>query len=350
MGQRFGVTGGDIGAYYGSDPAINIQDFNNIRLDRGPNTGDARHRFLADWIYELPSLKNLNPIARTALGGWEVAGIFNTRTGEPLTLTQPCGPWHCRPDHAAGSVNPIVANWENVGTPRCVVGARCSVLYLDRAAFTAVPLNPNTRIAVRAGNVANGYLRTPLTWNVDFSLSKNFKLRERMNLQVRADMFNSLNHVNYNGPNTDISSATFGEINGAGAMRVVQLERALYLVAPLMLVSGSTSVETPAARMALRRTSATAAELRRFMPRCTPSAMRSGVQPWLFFVVERFHRAGDWPDMALMAGNGRTGPARHHAWRSSFTLSSTAFTSLPSSSATFHRFQALFLGAGVFAR
>jgi len=58
---------------------------------------------------------------------------------------------------------------------------------------------------------------------VDFSLSKNFKVRERMNLQIRADMFNFLNHVNYSDPSSGLNSATFGEINGAGGMRVIQL-------------------------------------------------------------------------------------------------------------------------------
>ena len=36
-------------------------------------------------------------------------------------------------------------------------------------------------------------------------------------------MFNALNHVNLSGPSTGINGATFGEINGAGGMRVVQL-------------------------------------------------------------------------------------------------------------------------------
>ena len=36
-------------------------------------------------------------------------------------------------------------------------------------------------------------------------------------------MFNALNHVNYNAPTTDITSAFFGLIRGAGAQRTVQL-------------------------------------------------------------------------------------------------------------------------------
>ena len=66
-------------------------------------------------------------------------------------------------------------------------------------------------------------MRGPGSWTADLNVSRNFRLHERVNLQVRADMFNALNHVNLSGPATGINSATFGEINGAGGMRVIQL-------------------------------------------------------------------------------------------------------------------------------
>lgn len=227
-GKGLGVTGGDIGAYYGSDPAINIQEFNNPRADRGPNSGDATHRLLADWIYELPRFSSFgNPFVRQALGGWQAAGILSVRSGEPVTVTQPCASqWHCRPDVGGGQ--PLVLdNWKENSTTRCIAGARCSVQYINRSAFVAVPVDPRTRIAIRSGGAANGIMRNPATWTVDFALSKNFKLRERINLQIRGDMFNFLNHVNYGGPSSGIDGATFGEINGAGGMRVVQLNARL---------------------------------------------------------------------------------------------------------------------------
>src|SRR6185295_8226317 len=118
--------------------------------------------------------------------------------------------------------NLTLDNWKENTTTRCIAGARCSVQYLNRSAFTLVPVNAVTRIAVRPGNAANGIVRVPSTWGVDMQVSKNFRVAEKMNLQIRADMFNFFNHVNYNGPNTDITSASFGEINGAGGMRVVQ--------------------------------------------------------------------------------------------------------------------------------
>ncbi len=99
--------------------------------------------------------------------------------------------------------------------------------YINRSAFVPVPVDPRTRIAIRSGGAANGIMRNPATWGMDFALSKNVKVRERMNLQIRADMFNFLNHVNYGGPSTGIDGATFGEINGAGGMRLVQLNAKL---------------------------------------------------------------------------------------------------------------------------
>lgn len=221
--KSLGISGGDIGAYYGSDnDSNNIQDFNNPRADRGPNPGDAAHRVVADWVYELPRFSKANPLIRGLIGGWEVSGIMNMRSGERVTVTEPCASdWYCRPDYVGGSTS--FANWKERSTTQCTVGARCSVQYLDRAAFALVPINAQTRIAIRPGNLGNGALRGPATWSTDFSFARNFRLHERMNLQFRTDMFNATNHVNYSSPNSNLSSATFGEISGAGGMRVIQL-------------------------------------------------------------------------------------------------------------------------------
>jgi len=226
-GKGLGVTGGDIGAYYGADADIRIQDFHNPRADRGPNTGDATHRFLADWVYNLPQFSAAGlPLLRHVFGGWEVSGIFSARSGEPVGISQNCASeWHCRPDYVGGKT--VLDNWKENSTTRCIVGARCSVQYLNRNAFALVPVDPRTRIAIRPGNLGNWNIRNPSTWGVDFALAKNFKVHEGLKLQIRADMFNFLNHVNYGGPSGGADGATFGEINGAGGMRVIQLNARL---------------------------------------------------------------------------------------------------------------------------
>jgi outer membrane receptor protein involved in Fe transport len=221
-GKGLGITGSDIGAYYGSDnDQVNIQEFDNPRADRGPNQGDSTHRFVGDWVYILPRLTHAPSALRHVVGGWEIAGIISARTGERLIITETCASnWHCRPDYVGGPT--IVDNWQQADTTRCVVGARCSVQYLNRAAFQLVPVDPGTRIAIRPGNLGNGAVRGPGSWTTDLNLSRNFAITERVRLQIRADMFNALNHVNLSGPSTGLNGATFGEINGAGGMRVVQ--------------------------------------------------------------------------------------------------------------------------------
>jgi hypothetical protein len=227
LSKSLGISGGDIGAYYGSDnDSNNIQDFNNPRADRGPNPGDAAHRFIADWVYELPRLSNSNPLIRHTVGGWEVSGIFSTRSGERITVTQNCASdQYCRPDYVGGPTT--FANWKENPTTRCPVGARCGIQYLNPAAFALVTVDPKSRIAIRPGTLGNASLRNPATWSVDISLAKNFKLREQMNLQFRTDMFNATNHVNYGSPGANLNSATFGEITSAGGMRVIQLNAKL---------------------------------------------------------------------------------------------------------------------------
>jgi hypothetical protein len=106
--KGLGITGLDIGAYYGSDN----------------DQGTCGHRFLS------------------------------ARTGSRLIISETCASnWFCRPDYVGGAT--IVDNWQQANTTRCTVGARCNVQYLNRAAFALVPVDPNSRIAIRPGNLGN---------------------------------------------------------------------------------------------------------------------------------------------------------------------------------------------------
>lgn len=226
-GKGLATAGGDVGAYYQGDAEYYIQDFDSYHLSRGPATGDALHRLLADAIYELPRLAGAPGAVRRVLGGWEVAGIFNLRSGEPAIVTQTCASdVHCRPDYAGGSI--VLPNWDrNLVGSRCPAFGHCPLQYLNPAAFARVPLSPASRIAGRPGNVGTGLVRGPASWGVDTSLARNFNLRESLRLQFRADWFNAINRVNYGGPSTGADSPTFGQIGGAGGMRTVQLNARL---------------------------------------------------------------------------------------------------------------------------
>jgi len=62
---------------------------------------------------------------------------------------------------------------------------------------------------------------------VDFSLAKNFTIRENMRLQIRTDLFNALNHTNLSGLRTSINDAFFGQLLSTTGARIVQLNARL---------------------------------------------------------------------------------------------------------------------------
>jgi len=58
---------------------------------------------------------------------------------------------------------------------------------------------------------------------MDVTLAKNVALHGTTRLQLRADAFNVLNHVNLNNPNTNVVSPDFGRITGAASARTGQI-------------------------------------------------------------------------------------------------------------------------------
>jgi hypothetical protein len=66
-------------------------------------------------------------------------------------------------------------------------------------------------------------LSAPGSKNVDMGLFRNFKFKERFNLQARGEFTNAFNFVNLGTPTLTLSSAAFGTIRSAGTMRQVQL-------------------------------------------------------------------------------------------------------------------------------
>jgi len=209
-GKGLSTMGGDPGAYYGADNVSFNQEFFDLTKDRGVSAGDIKHNLSSEWLYDLPAFAGYHSILRQVLGSWQLSSILIAQSGGAINVTQAGTPLHnVRPDYNGGvAVNP---DW------------RKTLVYLNRAAFTQVPINSVSRATVRPGNLGPNAFRGPGSWTVDLGLGKNFPIREKIRLQFRADMFNSLNHVNYSNPQTAITSATFGQIQSTGTMRVIQL-------------------------------------------------------------------------------------------------------------------------------
>ena len=82
------------------------------------------------------------------------------------------------------------------------------------AAFTVNDLYPITPTHYAYGDAGRNLLHGPGSETVNFSVFKNFPLRERMKLQFRFESFALFNHTNFGMPDTGVYSGTFGVISG----------------------------------------------------------------------------------------------------------------------------------------
>ncbi len=168
----------------------------------------------ASFIYELPGMGGGQGVTNAVLGGWQISGIAQARTGGALTVTQPSGIGNSRPD-VAPDVDLVMADWKD----SCVASG-CT--YLNTAGFVRVPVVPATNATVRPGTYMPEMVRGPGDFLLHTTLAKSFLSGRASRLQVRADIFNVLNRKNYNNPNGNINNANFGRITGAGRARVFQ--------------------------------------------------------------------------------------------------------------------------------
>ena len=154
------------------------QDPGNLPAERGPSLFDTRDRFTAAINYELPSSGS-----RPRLGsGWELNSIVTIQSGRPIPIansTDTSGRFYFnqRPNVVPG-VNPILPNW----TP--------STGYLNPLAFIQPAYGT-------FGDLGRDSIFGPGYANVDFSITKNTRLTERLNLQLRVEFFNIFNHPNF---------------------------------------------------------------------------------------------------------------------------------------------------------
>jgi hypothetical protein len=165
-------------------------------LQRGPSDFDVRHQFTLNFVYDIPSAHIDNAAGRFLTSGWELTSIFSARSALPFSIGIPT-------DQAATAgfistgvhvaqrpdFNPKAAGC-NATTPQGgVTGDRNN--YLNLACFPYPA--PGT-----LGNLPRNALRGLPLQDLDFSIFKNDKLfRERLNVQFRAEMFNILNHANF---------------------------------------------------------------------------------------------------------------------------------------------------------
>ena len=187
-----------------------------------------------NFVYELPfgpgkRWWNVSGFAGKVLGGWQVSGIAQFRTGRPITFISGRGTLN----RSARSGN----NTPNTTLTLSELQSRTGVFFDPR---TGLPLlvdpeligpdgraNPAFFTHPGAGEVGRLSL-TPVDgpgyWNVDTALIKRVRFKERLGLELRLEAFNVFNHTNFSVPNSlNIDDTDFGKINATFDPRILQL-------------------------------------------------------------------------------------------------------------------------------
>ncbi len=183
--------------------------FAPVGYNRGRSSLDRTHILSINGIYELPfgkgrkHLNNINSAGNAVLGGWQLSGIYNFTSGDPLTFYTPGG---------------TLGN--GYGTRANIVGNLSVANPSANQWFNASALAPAPAIAYGSSGI--GILDGPADHVLDTSLSKKFQITESKFIQFRWEMFNMPNTVNLNDPGTTQGQGSTGKIFSAGAARSMQ--------------------------------------------------------------------------------------------------------------------------------
>ena len=167
----------------------------NPRLDRGNADFDVRHRVVFSALYEVPFAKNANGFVRQVFGGWELAPIFNAQTGYPFSVWDSSNSNELTPRYAplGGAVFPLSGK----ANPPATGPNTFSYLTLPAANNFNNPVLKFSDLGPFPANMTRrNEFRGPNHWWLDLGVYKNFKLTERVGLQLRGEAFNLPNHAN----------------------------------------------------------------------------------------------------------------------------------------------------------
>ena len=177
-------------------------------LDRGRALIDRRHVLNGSLVLGLPGFEDKSSFMKNVLGDWQVTSIVSLASGYPLTIF-------------SGNVPGLSSNGAASGTgqvnnqrPNLVAGVDCRASggpaeqWLNPAAWTLNGFQIGS-----LGNSGRGVCDGPGFFQADLALYKNIKLAGRAKLQLRAEVFNVFDKVNFTTNNGDNINASYNPAN-----------------------------------------------------------------------------------------------------------------------------------------
>lgn len=217
----------------------------NDPLDFGQQYGLAAfnrpQRLVISYSYDLP-YHHSEGFSGKVLGGWQISGVTTVQDGEPFTVTDsnagyiyygsggvPFGGGGVRAElnsantgkcSAAGVCQSIGVATSGSNYQRVLSGLTGGNGWINKSAYGSAPCIGGTVPGACAasgggtgfGNSGVGAIMGPGQFNWDFSLIKNTKITEVLNMQFRTEFYNLWNHPQFNPPLQNVGAASVGQI------------------------------------------------------------------------------------------------------------------------------------------
>jgi hypothetical protein len=168
-----------------------------LEREFGPSDFDVRHVLSAAVTWDIPKLSG-SAVVRALTRDWGLDLLIRYQSAFPVNLTVGSVAF---PDGTSYSPRPDVVPGQPlyVSDPTVPGGRR-----FNAAAFT-------TPTSGKQGSFPRNGLRGFPASQVDLALRREFKLREPVRVQLRAEFFNLFSHPNFGAPNYNSSSGLFGQ-------------------------------------------------------------------------------------------------------------------------------------------
>jgi hypothetical protein len=188
------------------------QQLDRLSAEHSIGASDTPQRLAAAVVVDLPIGRkqwiggNMNRVLDAAIGGWSIATMLTEQSGQPLAIGMATArlangsqrPQVVCPQLKSGiSMHSAALSWNNA-SPLSFINANCFA-------------DPGDQIPGNAPRYFPG-LRVDGVHNVDLNLYKSFVPKEGMRLEIRAEMFNFLNHPRFGPPNTAVGDPFFGTV------------------------------------------------------------------------------------------------------------------------------------------
>ena len=189
-----------------------VADSFNLRRERDSSTGDIPNVFVASSTWELPLGRghSLNPsgVWGVLANGWQITGIVLLQSGMPFAITQTT---NFNAFAGFGVQRPNI-----VASPNLPSDQRNPAKWFNTAAFVAAP-------QFTLGNASRNPVRGPNYRDADIAFIKHTRVRERVELEFRTEIFNLTNTPAFGQPNGVVGSSAFGTITATATdPRVIQ--------------------------------------------------------------------------------------------------------------------------------